>query len=638
MSTFDENGRREINRLRNVDGNGVFGIAKVIGRADHTNQGRIRIDVEALKRNVEDSEQVHTDAKNKEIERYKWAELLSPIRGEGHGVYCVPEYGDYVFYTYINKLYIILGSINSPSLNFPGTNIPVEAQNMQNNSLEYNSSHWPNLTTRGLHLAKPVLGDVFQPASFLHRWRKNDHLIYNTTKIHDKWGSTAKLVEHRSAENNFLQMVDIGNHSISPGTAGRNHKKYSPVRQTDYRDLWEGFNINKEFWTQRTDKPPLSHESQYIKLATNGHDYHEEPHPDTGADLPDKVRGEIRLDDRMTDGTHETSKTYCPIYQTLKVAKGDERYVNDKIPKVPWIAGAPFRKKLKKWIEDTGDKYDPENQHFNVGHYLTLSNTIYKRRAMLSTKKGHQLVMSDIDFDEKVLLNSYRGKHIYMEDGLPDLYDAMWFASQKHHMLFVDHMQTPYLIDDMGEERHRLLDPNQIDFSSYQLIQTEAYQKIWLADSPLCPRIHAHTTSGHELLLLDHDQGTIGHMQASNKGKIQLTTNDKMMQITMDVENGDITIQNHNLAGKGAGGKPLTGDISIYAANNLLLHADNMIQMRANLGYDIQSSSGSYNVVACGISHSTPCGAPTIPEVIRPSVLTDIDVTEGALINKFDPS
>lgn len=246
--------------------------------------------------------------------------------------------------------------------------------------------------------------------------------------------------------------------------------------------------------------------------------------------------------------------------------------------------------------------------------------------------------MSDIDKDEKLLMNSYRGKHVYMEDSDPGHYDAMWFASQKHHMLFVDNMVSPHLIDDKGVERHRLVDPNQKDGSTYQLIQTESYQKIWLADSPDCPRIHAHTTTGHEVLLLDHDKGTSSISPTPNQGKIQITTNDKQMQITMDVESGDISIQNHNLAGTGSGGKPLTGDISIYAANNLLLHADNMIQMRANLGYDIQTSAGSYNVVACGISHSTPCGAPTIPEVIRPTVLTDIDVTEGALINKFDPS
>jgi hypothetical protein len=62
---------------------------------------------------------------------------------------------------------------------------------------------------------------------------------------------------------------------------------------------------------------------------------------------------------------------------------------------------------------------------------------------MLSSKKGHQLVFSDIDLDEKVLLNSYRGKYIYMEDSAPGTYDAMWLASQKHHMLFVDWMFSP---------------------------------------------------------------------------------------------------------------------------------------------------------------------------------------------------
>lgn len=622
----------QLRKITQTDGTGVFNIARVISRNDPTNNGRVRIYP------INETTRTFRYVESENVEQFPWCEVLSPAKGENHGYYYVPEFGDYVIYTSIADMTFIVGSITYPGWKYAGVNNPVESQNMQTNSKEYNVSHWPDLNTKKYHMDAPKNGDVYQPASFLQRWRRNDILMYNTTKIHDKDHSTAKLMEFRSAENQMLQFVDIGNFNISPGTKGKNAKEYSPVRQTDYRDLWEGFNINKEYWSERSDKAPLTHESQYIKLATNGHGFSEAPHGDTGADMPDLTRGEIRWDDRVSDGSHETTKTYCPIYQTVKVAKGPDRYAQDKPGSNDFTKGIPYRNKMKKWIEDTGNPYDPEAQHFNVGHYLTLSNTIYKRRVMLSSYKGHQLVMSDIDKDEKVLLNSYRGKYIYMEDSAPDSYDAMWLASQRHHMLFVDNMQSPYLIDDKGSERHKLLDPNQKDGSTYQLIQTGGYQKIWLADSNLCPRIHMHSTSGHELLLLDHDQGVAGISPTQNKGKVQLTTNDKQMQITMDVENGDITIQNHNLGGKGK-----TGDIKLFAANNIQLDAKNQIWMSADLGFNVTSANGPWNqdIVAtnfnCGLAEQGPF-SPVIDESIRPTVLTDIETSEGALINKFDPS
>ncbi len=600
----------KIESVLNISGIGVFGVARVIGRNDDINAGRVRI------LPLNDTKDWTYIESRSNVETYPFAEPLKIGAGENHGVYYTPEFGDFVIYTTLSTGHYILGSINNPTWKYASYNIPVEAQNMQKNGLEYCTSHCPNLTEKGFHLADPKVGDIYQPASYLMRWRKNDILMYNTTKIHEEPHSAVKLMEIRTAESQMLQMVDIGNFNIKPGLKGKNVKSYSPVRQTDYRDLWEGFNINKEYWTERTDKPPLTNESQFIKLATNGHTYSEAPHPDTGKDLPDLTRGEFRLDNRKSDGSHETSKTYCPTYQTLEKAMGPDRYYQDKVPNTPWSSSVPFRFKMKKWIEDFGSPCCPENHHFNVGHYLTLSNTIFKRRAMLSTKKGHQLVMSDIDKDEKVLLNSYRGKHIYMEDGMPSSYDAMWIASQKHHMLFVDHMQAPYLIDDKGAERHRMTDPNQLSGASYQLIQTEKYQKIWLADSPECPRIHIHTTTGHELLLLDTGKGN----------KIQLTTNDKKMQIVLDVESGTLTIQNH------------TGDINLFSAKNITLDAKEMIQMRADKGFDIQATDGSYDVTACSISHSSSCGDAHKPDQIRPSVLTNIDITEGTLINKFDPS
>ena len=612
------------------DGSGIFSIGRVVGRNDPANGGQVRI-IEMNNPNLHDDEM-----ESGRIEEHSFlAEVLSIAKGENHGIYYTPEFGDFVLYTTTGHGAFIIGSISNPSNKFAAMNIPAETQNIQVNGVEYNTSHYPNLNEKNYHQSDLKKGDIYQPASFLQRWRKNDFLIYNSTKINKQSTSAVKLMELRSAENQLIQLVDLGNNHIKPGLDGtKNYKKYSPARQTDYRDLWEGFNINREFWDARTAYPAKPHESQYLKLASNGEEYSEVSHGDVGSDLPDLLRGTTRFDDRILYGSHETSKTIAPVYQIVVTAVGDERYYQDKEVSTNWETALPHRKKIKMWIEDMEGENSKLVQKFNVGHYLTLSNTIFKRRAMLSTKKGHQLVMSDIDKDEKILLNSHRGKHIYMEDSDQAHYDAMWFASQKHHMLFVDEMTAPYLIDCNGVERDKLVDPNQGPVgSTYQLIQTEKYQKIWLADSPNSRRIHMHTTKGHEVLLLDNDKDL-----AAPLGKIQITTYDKLMQITMDVDNGDITIQNHNLSGAGAGGKPFTGDISIFAANNILLHAQNMIQMRADLGYDIQSSDGSYNVVACGISHSTPCGAPHIPETIRPTVLTDIITTPGSLINKFDPS
>ena len=626
---------QSLEKAFSVKGDGIFGIARVVGRNDDTNQTRVRIYPLSETKDFAYVEHNH-------VEYYPFAETISMGKGENHGIYYIPEFGDYVLFTILNTGHYILGSVLNPSWQYSAANIPAEVQNMQPNGAEYNTSHYPDLTLKGYHLPDPKLGDAYHPAAFLQRWRRNDILMYNATKIGKINGSAVKLMEFRSAENNFLQLVDIGNMNVKPGIEGKNSKKYSPVRQTDYRDLWEGFSINKEFWTERTDHPPKTNESNYIKLATNnsvgmdrdsGGDGKDVPWGDTGAPMPGMTRGEVRLDDRITDGTHETSKTYCPVYQTLKTAQGPDRYYQDKPPTTPWEASAPFRFKVKKWIEDTGDPYAPEVQHFNVGHFLTLSNTIFKRRVMLASAKGHQLVFSDIDKDEKILINSHRGKHIYMEDSDPGHYENMWLASQKHHIVFVDHMKAPYLIDDKGKERHRMLDPNQKCLSSFLLHQTGKAQKIWMSDSEKCPRIHLHTTDGHELLLLDHDKGTAGISPTPHKGRIQLTTSDKKQQIIMDVENGDITIQNHNLSGKGK-----TGNIKLFAANNILFHAKNKIEMRADKGYDIQSSNGSYSVAACGISQSPICGGPHSPEAVRPTVLTAIDITEGSLINKYDPS
>lgn len=625
------NKAQEIGKMIGVSGQGVFGVARVIGRNDDHNAGRVRIYPLTETRTYQYLE-------DKNVEFYPFAEVLSPTKGENHGSYSTPEFGDFVIYTILASGYYILGCINNPTHEYAGMNIPVEAQNTQENGSEYNPSSHPDLTSKGYHLASPEIGDVYQPAAQLQRWRGNDTLFYNVTKIGTQSASAAKLMEYRSSDNNTLQLVDIGNNNTRPGVDGKNKKGYSSARQTDYRDLWEGFDINKEFWTERTDKAPLTNESVYVKLATNGHagkDFSDAKQGDTGQEYPDRVRGEVRMDDREADGSHEAPKSYCPVYQTVKSEMGPDRYYQDKPSGSEWSGSVPFRFKVKKWIEDTGDAYDPETQHLNVGHYLTLSNTIFKRRAMLSTAKGHKLVMSDIDNDEKVLLNSHRGKHLYMEDGFPDAYNVMWLASEKHHMIFCDWMQPKYLEDDKGALRDKLVDPNQPSGAgcSYQLIQTELYQKIWMSDSSHCPRIHMHSTDGHEVLLLDHDKGVAGISSTPGKGKVQITTSDKQMQISMDVKSGELIIQNHNLGGDGD-----SGCVKIFAAGNMTLECQKHMKIIADLGMRVSSVAGmwSHDIYVTSFNGGGTTGAS--PTSIQPTVLTNIEASGSRLVNKFDPS
>ena len=111
-----------------------------------------------------------------------------------------------------------------------------------------------------------------------------------------------------------------------------------------------------------------------------------------------------------------------------------------------------------------------------------------------------------------------------------------------------------------------------------------------------------------------------------------------MMQISLDVENGDISIQNHNLGGKGN-----SGDITLFAANNIKLKAKNQIWLWADNGFEVTSSGGAWNQdivdtnFNCGLAAMGPF-AGVAPSSISATVLSDIEVTEGKLINKFNPS
>ena len=606
---------KEVYALFEKDGSKIFGIGRVVGRNDYSNLGMVRIlPIEVVSYD-------YTYLEFKYIDTIPFAQVLSPAKGEGHGFYYTPEFGDFVIYTRIYGMFYVIGSISSPSAIY-NLIYPPEVMNNQLNGTEYCPTHYPNLTAKGYHLPGSMNSDSYQPASFLLRWRKNDILMYNATQLNKTPGNALKLMEFRTSENLLLQMVDIGNRGIAPGTLGVNKYSTSYVRQTDYRDLWEGFNVNREFWTERTDRPPLNNESQYIRIATNGASISEiSPAGDTGQPFPSKVKGETRWDERLTYGSLELPKIYCPVYQSVKSSIGSERYLQDKIPNTSFGPSVVLRMKVQYWIQDLGNPYDPEAQHFNIGHYIVLSNTQYKRRLMLSTKKGHQFVMSDIDKDEKVLLNSMKGKYIYMEDSDPN-YNVMWLASELHHIVFVDNMMKPYLLDDKGAERHRICDPNWKDLSSFLLFKTNGGHRMWFADTQKYPRIHIKSTDGHEVLLID------AHEFDHSYRKIQITTANNKMQIVMDEKSKKIEIINVD-----------EGGIKFSSKGNIEFQTKGMMIFNADLGYDVNSSDGNwYETTNTNDTNSSDPRGPASLSGIKSSVPHVEDTTDGEIINRFDPS
>jgi len=250
------------------------------------------------------------------------------------------------------------------------------------------------------------------------------------------------------------------------------------------------------------------------------------------------------------------------------------------------------------------------------------------QRISLTTMQGHEIRMMDMPsgVNNIAITTSDATQHIRLDE----LNKISWYTSANHHMIYADkgHEKAAF---EAGSAQY--LDPNvaQHKFfnnSTYQLIMTEKKHKIWLSDSSLCPRIHLSTTSGHELLLLDHDQGVDATMMVENKGKIQITTNDKLMQITMDVEKGEISIQNHNLTGSGQ-----TGSIKMFAAENIEFHAEGEIIGRGRLNIDMQSCDGEF--IGIGSDHTvlvipTGPGDKPIPSEIKPSVRVDLIIADPA--------
>jgi len=218
-----------------------------------------------------------------------------------------------------------------------------------------------------------------------------------------------------------------------------------------------------------------------------------------------------------------------------------------------------------------------------------------------------------------MLTTSDNQQHINMDE----LNKMMWFSSGNHKMIFADAGHDAPSDAPSGQTKY--VDPNQLDGSTYQLLQTENKHQIWLADSPSCSRIHTHTIKGHEVLLLD------GHKATSKDGKIQITTHDKLMQIVMDVTTGDVEINNLNPEGDPAvGGKG--GKVKIYAQMGVEIHTPEQIWMNADKGVIMNSCDGPINGQdSSTILFKLPAGpGPAhIPAAIKPSVLTDVISKQG---------
>lgn len=243
------------------------------------------------------------------------------------------------------------------------------------------------------------------------------------------------------------------------------------------------------------------------------------------------------------------------------------------------------------------------------------------QRIQVITMQGHEISMMDTPSGASriQLTTSDATKHINLDEANK----IMWFTSGNHKMIFADDGHDTAVGSSTDV---KYVDPNQMVGSTYQLIQTEKQQKIWLADSADCPRIHAHTTKGHEVLLLDKSVD-------APKGKIQVTTYDKTMQFIMDLDSGNIHINNMNTSG--AGGETTNaapGSIRMYAVGEIELHAELGVGIFSNK--DIMMGAPSGGII--GTDNSTTLmklpsgpGVAPVPGAIKPSVLTEV-IAKGA--------
>lgn len=269
----------------------------------------------------------------------------------------------------------------------------------------------------------------------------------------------------------------------------------------------------------------------------------------------------------------------------------------------------------------------PNHRIRNIPH---CQDEICGQRIQIITMQGHEIRMMDDPSEASniSLTTSDASQHLRLDE----MNMMTWMTSKKHHFLMVD---QGHATASAGLESARIkyIDPNdhkdKLNTSSYMLLQTEQKHNFWMADTPEYPRIHASTIKGHEVLMLDESP-------EHPKGKIQITTHDKLMQIVMDVDSGDILINNFNKNGTGGNtrmnSEKYTGSIRIYSVGDIELHAEKNIGLFANQDIRFGAPNGrivhtwNNKTILDSPNEENPDTTPTAPqEVIQATFGVPLD-------------
>lgn len=594
----------------------IFTKAIIMSTNDPVNERKVRIKLESLA-------SVSQSADDNEISKLPWA-FLPAFGGKNAYAGLSPEYGDKVWVVAVSETeYLIINKV------FESDDIPDELKNFEAIDNVYNHTIYPSLMSRRINLPltddsgklkTAVEGDDFQPGANLTRWRKFDILMVNAKNVHGQENSAQKFLELRTNESNIFQMVDLGNAGFIPGAMGRNAGPHSQARQTDYRDLWIGPQINGAYWDHEK-RPSVPNSSQYIRMATPN----DSPPYKEGIKEP-ASGGSTRYDDRLIFGEHETSKTIADYQGYMQVLRHNQDYPSDISDGQESFVNT---RKLISVIKDLMPKDDMQNQSFRLGQQMMLSNTDMKRRIELRSKKGNSLLLCDVDKDEKIILNSSKGQFLYMEDSNPN-YQLTWLSSMKHSLVMCDNDVAPHLDNEHGFIRDQKHDPHQklTDASSFICLYSGGGNRIWMSDGDKAKRIQITTAGGHDFMMSDTAKSD-GAPSCGNE--IQITHASGKQQIRIDPE-GNIWISNTDKNVTIKTEKKLTlhaEDIDILATKDLNIKASNI---------DIQSAgtttvtSATNNII--GKNNLDPGGPGAAGPAVAPPI-SPLVPTDGHLANGF---
>lgn len=194
------------------------------------------------------------------------------------------------------------------------------------------------------------------------------------------------------------------------------------------------------------------------------------------------------------------------------------------------------------------------------------------QRLQFVTMQGHEIRMMDSPSGAcNITLTTSDASQSLRLDQMNKI---TWLTSQNHHFIMADAGHTTSHIGERST-KVKYADANNPGASTYQLLMTEKKHKIWLADTETHQRIHACTIKGNEMLLLDASPD-------NPKGKIQVTTYDKKMQVVMDMDSGDIQITNNN-TDSGSIKMYAHGKIELYAKDNISLTSEKAVSLSSDV-------------------------------------------------------